>query len=164
MSVKEIIGRTITNIYQTLDLEIGGLDKGDCYIELDNSLVIGIPFQPDSEISICEVPFEADSIFRDLSDFPVYNLKKFLGVRYTTLSHYEENKVRHLKDQKIIDFLWYDDEWRFSSQGFFLLENGYLITQTLVAPHGLGMAGLNYYLSIEHLEKNVGNNYFRLSQ
>ena len=51
---------------------------------------------------------------------------------------YRENKLKHIKDRKIIDFLWYDDE---SEKGFILLDNGYLITETNFAPHGTGLAG-----------------------
>lgn len=167
MKIAELIGKRVTDIFQVLDLEVGGLDKGDCYIELDNELVVGIPYAPDDDVWIKEVPFEADSVFKDLSDIPIYDVKSLLGIKYTKLSHFKENTIKYLKDQRIVDFLWFDDDddnFRFSSQGYFLLENGYIITQTLVAPHGLGLAGLNYYYSIANFEEQVGKKYKRLTE
>lgn len=165
MEIAELIGKRVTDIFQVLDLEVGGLDKGDCYIELDNELVVGIPYALNDDVWIKEVPFEADSVFIDLSDIPIYDVKSFLGIKYTKPSHFKENKIKYLKDQRIMDFLWFDDEdFKFSNHVYFLLENGYIFTQTLVAPHGLGMAGLNYYYSIAHFEEQVGKKYKRLTE
>lgn len=73
---------------------------------------------------------------------------------------YIENKLKYIKDRKIVDFIWYADE---SEKGFILFDNGYLITDTAVAPHGTGNAGLNIYESINDLTNAKGNDYFKLT-
>ena len=37
-----------------------------------------------------------------------------------------------------------------------------LITETIMSPHGTGMAGLNYYDSLKSFEERFGKNYKRL--
>jgi hypothetical protein len=41
------------------------------------------------------------------------------------------------------------------SVGFLELANGCFITETIVAPHGKGHAGLNFYQSLEELESRL---------
>ena len=79
MLVQELIGKTITNIYQILNYEDGGLDNGECFIELDNHLIIEIPYSFDTikdEVWIKELNQNAVSIFEDLKDYPVYHVNK----------------------------------------------------------------------------------------
>lgn len=160
MTAHDIIGKTITNIYQTLETEVGGLDRGDCFVELDHELVIGIPDSLESNVWVRELPFEAESVFKDVSDIPWYKVRKIFGIPCYRLSHYKENKVKYLKDQKIIDFLWYEEDDELSGQGYLLLQNGYAICQCSIAPHGLGLAGLNYYESLDQLESHRGKELF----
>ena len=40
------------------------------------------------------------------------------------------------------------------SVGFLELENGYIITETIISPHGTGAAGLNYYESLESFKES----------
>jgi hypothetical protein len=70
---------------------------------------------------------------------------------------YRENKIRHLMNRTIADYLWEDNG---PEKGFFELDNGYLISDRYIAPHGTGYAGLHYYESIEHLK---GRNLNRFS-
>lgn len=60
MWVHELIGRKITNIYDVLEYESYGLDRGECFIEIDNNLIIDIPYdyyEPDFlEVTIRELP------------------------------------------------------------------------------------------------------------
>ena len=49
-----------------------------------------------------------------------------------------------------------------SEVGFIELENGYIITETIMSPHGTGMAGLNYYESLESFEESCGTDYKRI--
>jgi hypothetical protein len=79
MLVEELIGKTITNIYQILNYDDGGLDNGECFVELDNKLIIEIPYSFDSfndEVSIKELKEKTVSIFNDLKDYPVYHVNK----------------------------------------------------------------------------------------
>lgn len=172
-------------------MEVGGLDTGDCFIELDNEIIIDIPFGFSDDIWIKDLDKDAVSLFDDLSDYPVYHVNKdnktvgeiaenyqrqrrtiFNRLSKVLFRHdlaikdyqpykveYRENKLKNIKDRKIIDFLWYDDN---SEKGFILLDNGYLITETKFAPHGTGLAGLNLYENLNDLINAKGNDYFKL--
>jgi hypothetical protein len=173
-------------------MEVGGLDTGECFIELDNEIIIDIPFGFSDDIWIKDLDEDAVRLFADLSDYPVYHVNKdnktvgeiadnyqrqrrtiFNRLRKVLFGHdiaikdyqpfkvdYRENKLKHIKDRKIIDFLWYDDD---SEKGFILLDNGYLITETNFAPHGTGLAGLNLYENLNDLTNTKGNEYFKLT-
>ena len=43
MQTEEIIGKTVTNIYTLVKMEVGGLDTAECFVELDNKTIIDIP-------------------------------------------------------------------------------------------------------------------------
>ena len=192
MLTGEIIGKTITNIYSLEKMEVGGLDNGECFIELENKIIIDIPYGFSDEIWIKVLDKDAVSLFADLSDYSVNHvnkdnktiieiadnyqlqrrtifnrLSKILFGRDIAIKDYQpykidyiENKLKYIKDRKIVDFIWYADE---SEKGFILFDNGYLITDTAVAPHGTGNAGLNIYESINDLTNAKGNDYFKLT-
>src|SRR5687768_14076600 len=79
MWVHELIGRKITNIYDVLVYESYGLDRGVCFIEIDNNLIIDIPYDYYEteflEVTIRELPHQAESLFENLSDLLFYHLK-----------------------------------------------------------------------------------------
>lgn len=192
MQIEEIIGTTVTNIYSLVKMEVGGLDTGECFVELDNKTIVDIPFGFSDDIWIKELDKNALSLFADLSDYPVYHVNKdgktvgeiaanyqrqkrtiFNRLRKALLGHdiaikdyqpykveYRENKLKNLKARKIVDFLWYADD---SEKGLILLDNGYIITETTIAPHGTGLAGLNLYESINDLINAKGNDYSKLT-
>ena len=192
MRTEELINKTLTNIFSLVKMEVGGLDTGDCFIELDNEIIIDIPFGFSDDIWIKDLDKDAVSLFADLSDYPVYHVNKdnktvgeiaenYQRQRRTIFNRlrkvlfgqdiaikdyqpykvdYRENKLKHIKDRKIIDFLWYDDD---SEKGFILLDNGYLITETNFAPDGTGLAGLNLYENLNDLTNAKGNDYFKLT-
>jgi hypothetical protein len=74
-------------------------------------------------------------------------------------TEFVENPLKHVKMQKIVDFLTIDDAY---SAGYLELENGFIITETTFSPHGTGMAGLNYYKNLTDFEECCGTNYHRL--
>lgn len=192
MKTEEIIGTTVTNIYSLVKMEVGGLDTGECFVELDNKTIVDIPFGFSEDICIKALDKQALSLFADLSDYPVYHVNKdgktvgeiaanyqrqkrtiFNRLRKALFGHdiaikdyqpykveYRENKLKNLKDRKIVDFLWYADA---IEKGFILLDNGYIITETTIAPHGTGLAGLNLYESINDLTNAKGNDYSKLT-
>lgn len=192
MKLEEIIGKTVTNIYSLVTMEVGGLDSGECFIELDNKYIIDIPFNNSNEIWLKDLNKNAVSLFADLSDYPVYYVnnenktigeiahkyqrkgqhifnklrKLFFGQENVIKEYqpykieYRENKLKHIKNQKVINFIWYNDD---SEKGLILLENGYLITETNFAPHGTGLAGLNYFENLENLIACRGNDYLKLT-
>ncbi|THU37981.1 hypothetical protein FAM09_14940 [Niastella caeni] len=193
MTIKELFGKTITNIYATFGVEQEWLDTADCFIELDNNLVIAFPFSFSEEVWVRELDAKATTLFNDLSDYPVYHVNKegksigeiaatyqkqkrniFNRIKKAIFGQdvvikeyqpykveYKENKAKYIQGAKISDFLWYDDE---SEKGLFLLENGYVITETRMSPSGTGLAGLNYYESLQDLESWRGNDFKRLSE
>lgn len=192
MRTEEIIGKTLTNIYSWVLMEVGGLDTGECFIELDDKYIIDIPFGQSDEIWVKELNNEAESLFADLSDLPVYPVSKHNSTAEVTGESYRErkrnifnklrgllsgqsiliknsepykvdfreNKLKHIKNKKVVDFIWYADD---GNKGLLLLDNGYLITETTVAPHGTGLAGLNYFESLESLAERRGSGYLKLS-
>lgn len=192
MQTEEILGKTVTNIYSLITMEVGGLDTGECFIELDGKYIIDIPFAHDSDIWLKELNKDAVSLFADLSDYPIYHvnkdnktvgeiaenyqrqrrnvfnrLRKFLFGQDIAIKDYQpykvehrENKLKHIKDRKIVDFIWYAED---SDKGLFLLDNGYLISETTVAPHGTGLAGLTYFESLKNLTESRGNEYLKLT-
>ena len=76
MLLQELIDKTITNIFQILNYEAYGMDTGECFIELDNKIIIEIPYSFSEEVRIKELDERAVSIFNDLSDYPVYHVNK----------------------------------------------------------------------------------------
>jgi hypothetical protein len=193
MLIEELFGKTITNIYATFGVEQEWLDSAECFIEIDNSLIIGFPYGFDKDAWIKNIEPNAESIFKDLNDYPVYHVnkegksigeiadsyqKRKSSILYKIKKaifrqeiiikeyqphkiEYKENKVKHILNSKISDFIWYDDE---SEKGLFLLENGYIITETTMSPCGTGLAGLNYYESLADLVESKGQGYLRLTE
>jgi len=193
MQPEELPGKTITNIYSVVNMEVDGLDTAECFIELDNKLCIDIPYDTEQEVFVKELNNKAISLFSDLSDIPVYHVNKehktigeiandyqkqkgsilnrlrnYLfgtdpGIKaykpYKT--DYRENKLKYIKDRKITDFISYDE---LGERGYLLLENIYLITKTNTAPHGTGLAGLNYFESLSELIRLKGNGFIKLSE
>ena len=191
MNTKEIIGRTITDILVWSKMEVGGHDEGEVFIQLDNGISIRIPWDFESENIENQPKKNSESLFADLSDIPEYHInpegktiqeilnakkerestfmgriKKAVGlsegipIEYRpNKTEYSENKLKYLKNQKIVDFLMFDD---YDSVGFIELENGYIITETIMSPHGTGMAGLNYYESLKSFEDSCGKDYKRI--
>lgn len=192
MLIKDILGKTITNIYLISGIEQEWLDTADCLIELDNALLIGIPSGHSNEVWEREPDPAARSLFINLADIPSYHVNKegksikevadayqkrknsFLGKIKKALFgeeklpkeyrpykvEYRENKLKYIQQAKIADFLWYDEA---GESGFFVLDNGYIITEKTMAPSGTGQAGLHYFESLESLEKAKGNDYKRLN-
>jgi hypothetical protein len=191
MRIEELIGKTVTNIYSIIEYENYGLDKGECFIELDNKTIIDIPFGESEDIWIKDLDLKAKSIFNDLSDYPFYyvnkdkksikeiadnyqkqkhsllgKLKSFFGQEVIIKEYqphrveYRENKLKYIQNRLIVDVLWYANE---IEKAFIELDNGYIITETTVANNGTGLAGLNYYQTINDLTKRNGINILRLT-
>ncbi|MCB0648452.1 MAG: hypothetical protein KDC49_17395 [Saprospiraceae bacterium] len=172
-------------------MEVGGLDEAEVSVLLDNGKIIGIPWDFESEIIEKELRKDSESLFSDLSDIPGYHInpegksiqevldakkkressffgriKKAVGLgegipkeHIVHKTEYSENKLKHLKNQKIVDFLIFEN---YDSVGFIELENGFIITETTMSPSGTGMAGLNYYESLESFEESCGTGYKRI--
>ncbi|WP_046755160.1 hypothetical protein [Kordia jejudonensis] len=72
---------------------------------------------------------------------------------------YQDNTIKKLENEKIVDFLIFEDA---DSVGFLELENGNLLSETITAPHGTGMAGLVFFENIQEFESHCGTDYKRL--
>lgn len=192
MNIKELIGKSITDIYEVQLSDVEGLDSIECFIQLDNDIFIDVPFDGVQSIQPKTLTKNAVSLFANLSDFKRYHinkdnktvgeiaddyqqqkrklsnrLRKFLFGKEIEMDElnpyhveYLENKLKNIKDRKIVDFLWYEED---TDKGFLLLDNGYLITEIIVAPTGTGIAGLNYFETLMDLTNRRGTTYLKLT-
>lgn len=191
MVISELFGKTITNIYTVYGTEQEWLCTAECFFELDNALIVDLPNGFDDEVWIKELDPNAMTVFKDMEDYPVYHvnkegksigeiaaakkkrqqsilgrIKKILFGReeavpreYTPYRvEYLENKLKYVQNRKITGFIFNDDE---TEKGFFLLDNGYVITAITMAPKGIG-AGLEYYESVAAFESAKGTGLKRL--
>ena len=192
MLIEEIFGKEITNIYATFGEEDEWLDTADCFIELEYNLIIGFPNGFQSEVWIREMEPNTENILQDLKDYKYYHVNKagktineiqtlvekrnknyfykILKVIWTDNPFFAaykpykiekvKNNAKNIANSKIVDFLWYDNDFR---KGYFLLDNGYLITETTMSPKGTGRAGLNYYTSFTEFTELFGSDYTKLT-
>jgi len=190
IQVGDVIGKTITDIRCKFGKEDGWLDTAECFIELDRKFYISIPYGYPNYIFIANPDPGAESIFNNLTDIPAYHVnkdnksideiagtykkqqrraivrfaKKWFGYQPSIplyqpyKSEYRENKLKYIINRRITNYLWEKDE---TEKGFFELDNGYLITEQIMSPHGTGLAGLNYYESFSELKEEKGDGFLR---
>lgn len=92
----------------------------------------------------------------------MFGIKNGISKKYRiNKTKFEENKIKKLENQEIVDFLMFKDS---NSVGFLELENGNIISETMMSPHGTGMAGLNFYENIKEFEDRCGTDYKRLKK
>ncbi len=199
MQAREIIGKTITDIYIRFEYEPDGLDRAACYLEIDNSFFVTIPYSDEDEILIEKPDNDTESLFQDKylleTTYHVNKEKKSIeeiadkkreekraffrqiGKHLGTMIGHEplpkeyrphktetvRSKVWEVKGAKITDFIWEPNEDPYI-KGLFLLSNGFLITETTIAPSGTGMAGLNYFENIETLATSGRYDYAELKR
>ncbi|MBS1637612.1 MAG: hypothetical protein JST26_16985 [Bacteroidetes bacterium] len=135
MLVKELPGKKITRIYSVLELEPGGLDRAECFIELENNIVIDIPYDLDDDLWIKELPVSGDG--------------------------FEEHETSVFSDQRITDIISYYDGS--TDKVLLLLENGVLISEQQIAPNGTALAGLTVFNNVAEMEDRYGSNYVTLN-
>jgi hypothetical protein len=144
MKLKDLIGRKIVDILVALEQEVYGLDKAECYLVLDNNFSVGIPFGiDDEEVWRREPDKSAVSLFRE---------KKWWQTK--------EKNILPLKNSTIVDIISYPES---SEKSFFRLDNGNVITEVTVAPHGTGHAGLWRYSSFKEVQDKYGDRYTSLT-
>lgn len=145
MKVEELLGRSIVDIQVKLIQEPYGLDISASYLMLDNGLVVEIPWKDielDYEVGVEEMPAKTESVKKLLKD-----------------------KSKLLLNQPITGLIFYAyaEEIHFE-KAFIELNNGYVISEITVAPHGTGHAGLWFFHSISELEAKFGKEYKRLTR
>lgn len=191
--MEEIIGKTITDIRCKYAQQDDWLDTADCFIELDYKYNIGIPYGETKNLLLLEPDPLAETIFGDMADIPFYHvnrdaasmvevaeaqkqrkknirnwLRKILFGYEPPLKEYQpfkieyiENKLKNIVNRTIVDYIWANDR---DEKGFFELDNGYIISDQYMAPHGTGLAGFHYYDSLNSLRNQKGNNLNRYSE
>jgi hypothetical protein len=190
MELKEIINSKIVDIWVWYKSEPYGLDEAEVFLQIDNDLLLDIPYSFTEEIWVKQIDKKVESLFKDLSDTPICHVNKegksimevielekrrsntWMGKLKNIFSiktipkeylpykvEFIENRLKNIKNRIIIDFLYFEDSL---DKGFLLLDNGYIITETTMANHGTGLAGLNIYDSLEKFEERFGKDYKRL--
>lgn len=191
MKLKELIGKRITNIYGVLESNVGGIDTAECFVELENTTLVEVPsYDCNHEVfekalvndAISIIPAFTDEMSEESEKTESATGKNPLVILYSLLRKkvkrspennivlaefvpfkdlIPQDKPRYIKDRKIVDFLWYPDKPYHS--GFFLLDNGCLIGETIACMHGSGKAGLNYFHDIEALVHSKGDDFRRIT-
>ena len=175
MGIEEIIGKKITNIWLWQQMDVGGLDEAEVFIELDQKIILDIPYSFSQDIWIKTIDKEVISFFDDQTDEKTRlgrgnifysKFKKivaptlfFLKGKFSYSFNHVKHNIKYLKDQVITDFLLYPND----DKGVLELKNGCFLTETQISPHGTGTAGLIFFESLAKLEESKGKNYIRLS-
>jgi len=183
MYPKDLIGKKITDIYCLVKNRQYELDFASCFIELEGGVFVSIPYDFNDELRIEAPDPGAKSIFLHplIKTEHVNSGKKSIGElaynNYTgwkTLivkmrhilayrpykTEFAENKLMNVKGRCIVDLLssGFEDE-----KLILELDNGYFITETTVAPSGLGLAGINYFTCLADLLDGEEDDLIRLS-
>ncbi|MEO1515039.1 MAG: hypothetical protein AAFV95_08495 [Bacteroidota bacterium] len=192
MHAKQLIGRKIKDLLLYLEMEVGGLDEAEVFIQLDNGITVNIPWDFESDDLACEPREGAESLFANLEDIPQFHvnpegktvgevleaqkkrtaslwgrLKKLFGLIERIPKEYLPYRVEYRENKvKYLKDQTIADILVMDSadiEGFILLENGYIFTEKTIGPHGTGMAGLYIYQNIQEMETAMGTNYQRLT-
>lgn len=193
MNTKEIIGRTITDIFVWSKMEVGGLDEAEVFIQLDNGKIIRFPWDFEDENIENQPPKDSESLFTDLSDILEYHInaeeksiQEILDTKKKRESTFFGRIKKMVRISEVIprEYRPYKTEYRenklkylknqlivdflmfenYDSVGFIELENGYILTETKMSPQGTGMAGLNYFGNLICFENRYGTNYKRIKE
>jgi hypothetical protein len=134
MEITEIFERKITRIFEIYKPEPYGLDNCEIFLELDNEIIIDIPWNESDDIWEKELLNEAKRII---------------------------SGIEKVINNKIIAYISYYNEP--TDKAFLELENGVIITEQNFAPNGTGIVGLQIYDSIKDMERRFGEKYTRIS-
>lgn len=192
MNPQELIGQQITDILVSSKMKFGWLDEAEVFIRLASGKIIGIPYDLDADEVEMTIKKEVESLFKDLSDEPIYHVnpegktiaevvaareqrastfwgrvKATLGLGEGIPREYKPYKVEYQENKcKYLKGQRITDLLQFDPgepKVVVELENGYLFTEVTMAPHGTGGAGLHLFSNIEELESRYGADYKRLS-
>jgi hypothetical protein len=146
MELHSLIGKVIKDILVIAqpfeEFSEYDLWKADCYVVLENDLIVGIPSH-------------LDDIGAWIREFDP-SAKSYFTRKWWQRKVNERNDLRGRKITDIIDFPEGDE------RAFFELDNGKVITEVSVASPGMSV-GLYVYNSIHDVEKKFGSGYVRLS-
>ncbi len=194
MKLKELIGKTITNIYGVAEYNAEGVDTVECFVELDNRTFIEVPSYSNAQEvvekdlinnAVCIIPQHTDEMVCDLDPEENKVVQSRAGLLTILFSFFRKRGkgdgansiltefiplkdfILHGKPKYIKNRKIVDFLWypdKPYHSGFLLLENGCVIGETLACLHGIGRAGLNYYRDLASLEDHKGEGYKRLTE
>ncbi|MFM7709350.1 MAG: hypothetical protein ACKO5C_00400 [Ferruginibacter sp.] len=192
MQINKILGKQVIDISTHLITQ-GNLDQADIFIELHGGILLDTPWNGQHPIQPKEKNKQAKSIFKDLTDIPVFHLNPGgksiddIAIRYQQKINSLPYKIANLLfgyQPRMNEYLshkvtYVENKWKYvkgrtivdflwypaclDQRGFLLLDNGYLISETNTAFAGTGMAGMHYYESLNTLELLKGTQYERLT-
>ena len=76
IELSKLLGMTLSNIFSFVKMDEDGLDYGECYLELNNSVIIYFPIGLNAAFLIDEKNKECTSLFDNLEDIPTYLVNK----------------------------------------------------------------------------------------
>ena len=193
MQAKELIAKTITDVYGIIVYEQYGMDTADIFVGLEDGIFIEIPGDPNMVVYEKELPDAAVVIIPAMTDeaadrkytantqpvassitpqktfwhrlrsiFLPFDQPPLLPAAPPRIGPNPPVTMRYIKNRRIADFIWYPGNTH--NNGFLLLDNGCVIGHTAAAMSGTGLAGLNYFNSLETFEQKKGTGYRRLLQ
>ncbi|MEO6670784.1 MAG: hypothetical protein ABIN36_14990 [Ferruginibacter sp.] len=192
MKLIELFGKTITNIYTVTGIEQKWLSTAECFIELDNNLIVDLPFGSGCEVWVKEMDPKAVSIFGNIEDYPCYHVNKegkTVGEIVWRNKRKGNNILNRFKKIFFRDHAFLPVEYQLykieylenklkhirnrmivdfifndddNEKGFLILDNGYVISKITMAPKGIGV-GIKYYESVSSFEASHGTSFKHLS-
>ena len=174
MHTKELIEQKIMDIFVWSKMEPGGLDEAEVSIQLGDDSTVGIPWDFDCKDLKQPLKKGAESLFTGERITYSKQLRpqdpKTVSTKKTLL-HSMVGQLKRmlfpgsihslLKGQEIVDILLFHNA---DLPGCLELQNGCIITETFVSPHGTGRAGLNLYQNLSEFEETHGTGYKRATQ
>ena len=193
IELSKVLGMTLTNIYSFVKMDEGGLDYGECCLELNNTYLIDFPIGLNAPFLIDKRNKDSLSLFDNLDDIPTYKLNKDEKTIEEIRAFYERKnksvvqKIRNLflfEKQIIKEYQPYAVEFHENKLKYikdqkiaviiwfpdgmdcslFLLENGFVITEKQIAPNGTGLVGLNYYENFDQLVNSSGDVFMKFTE
>ena len=185
MKVKDLIGKTVVDIYSLVNQEPYGMDFAQGFIKLDGDVIIDIPYSLMDELDATLLPAGAESIFGGPRFDKIYHVNskgwsiaeltygdktglkrilywvKNLFVYRPFKTEVVENKVINIQGHTIVEILCFGVD---DGDLFFELDNGYLFTLIRDAPNGMEMAGIRYFSSFDEIQITEQEEMIRLSQ
>lgn len=152
LTLAQVIGRTVEDIYEWREFDAQGIDKGDVYIRLNTQLDSSANQGGDGAVlpkhggDIIGVPH----FFDELN--PSYRIDRVLDKRAKSV-FFKRKKIFRVKTPlakklkgQAITAVHFDDE-----KGYYELANGCIISENLALPHGLNAAGLVMFDSLSQM-------------
>lgn len=137
MEPNNLIGKRIINLFERITVDLGGLDQGELFIQLETGGLIEFPVGLECEIPIISKTeiLGSTSIFNEIvTDQTEWQIKDLIELEHSESLPYIE------------------------------LQCGLLFTEESISPHGTGLAGFRSFENLKVFESFFGKDYKRLSE